>query len=165
MKFPFVRGFDPLDSTNCVTRSPHLLVLLLLLALLAVPRGVFAFQSCVESGGLSVCAQLKGTCRIDQVLPREKLPLEVDLVLLKVKNTSGEIVTISPYDFAGVTEEGRKIVLDAPIFDSIELKNKLRKKDLARGDELSGMLFFPTAFGCVRILLHTGKPPFEVLLY
>lgn len=138
---------------------------LLLLGLTLGSRTASAGTTCIESGGLEVCVNAKGPCHLSQLMPREKIPLELEMMMITIQNKSSRRVRIDPENFLGVTEGGQAVKLDIPLLQSIELRTVLRKTDLAPQAEARGYLFFPTWMGPVRTLFHRGFPTFKINLY
>ncbi len=122
-------------------------------------------DACVAANGLQICVQMKGPCDIGHLLSRETSGLRMDLFYVSILNKSNQIIKISPEDFYGVTVGGQIIALDAPFYESIELKTKLRRKDLSPQESTSGFLFFPTSHGQIRKLIHGRDPFLEVMLF
>jgi hypothetical protein len=132
----------------------------------ALPSGYpRAGESCINKGGLEVCVQDKGPCDLSQLIHGEAMNLSIEMLLVTVSNNSDRRVRIAPADFLGVTEAGQATQLDMPLFESIELRTKLKNVDLATGEQVKGYLFFPLLEGKLRILMHRGQPSFQVRLY
>ncbi|MGV8048751.1 MAG: hypothetical protein AB2L21_00140 [Anaerolineaceae bacterium] len=91
--------------------------------------------------------------------------MKMDLMHVSILNISTRSVKIIPENFYGVTEDGVVIAMDPPFYASIELKTKLRARELRPSEQVAGFLFFPTSFGMVRTLVHDGDPFIEILLY
>ena len=126
---------------------------------------VYAKDACVSVSGLQVCVQVKGPCDIGYLLSREKSGLKVDLLFVSILNKSSSRVKIVPENFYGITARGQVIAIDTPFYESIELKTKLRRKDLGPQESTTGFLFFPSSLGQIRKLVHGGDPFLEVILY
>lgn len=124
-----------------------------------------AGETCVDAKGLAVCVQTKGPCDLSRLMPREMEGLSMEMLLLTVSNQSDRRVRIDPANFLGITEAGKAIKLDMPFFESIELRTKLRKTDLAPGGQVKGYLFFPAWEGHLRTVVHKGQPAFQIRLY
>jgi hypothetical protein len=107
----------------------------------------------------------RGPCDLSRLLPREDEGLSMEMLFMTVSNTSDRRVRIDPANFMGITEAGQAIKLDMPLFESIELKTKLKKTDLAVGGQISGYLFFPAWEGHLRTVVHRGQPAFQLKLY
>jgi hypothetical protein len=97
-------------------------------------------------------------------MPRELEGLSMEMLLVEVSNGSDRRVRIDPANFLGITERGQAIQLDRELFESIELRTKLRKADLAPGGQLKGH-FFPAWEGHLRTVVHRGPPAFKIRLY
>jgi hypothetical protein len=91
--------------------------------------------------------------------------LSMEMLFMTVSNGSDRRVRIDPANFLGITERGQAIKLDMPLFESIELRTKLRKADLAPGGQVTGHLFFPAWEGHLRTVVHKGQPAFQIRLY
>jgi hypothetical protein len=139
-------------------------VLAVLLAFLA-DSTVYGKDTCVTVSGVQVCAEMKGPCDIGYLLSGEKSGLKVDLLFVSVRNKSSGRIKVLPENFYGITERGQVIAIDAPFYESIELKAKLRRKDLAPQESTAGYLFFPSSMGQIRKLVHAADPFMEILLF
>jgi hypothetical protein len=98
-------------------------------------------------------------------MPRELEGLNMEMLVVEVSNASDRRVRIDPANFLGITEGGQAIQLDRELFESIELRTKLRKADLAPGGQVKGYLFFPAWEGRLRTVVHRGQPAFQIRLY
>jgi hypothetical protein len=130
-----------------------------------VSGSAFAGETCVKAQGVEVCVQSKGPCDLSRILPKENEGLSMEMLLVTVSNGSHRRVRVDPTDFMGITETGQTLKLDTQLFESIELRTKLRKADLAAGDQVSGYLFFPAWEGHLRTVVHGGQPAFQLKLY
>lgn len=151
--FPLVKSISPLT------------MFFLILCSIGLASHAASGVTCLEQGGVEVCVQAKGPCQLPEIMPRERLPLELEMLLVTVSNKSGRRVGVDPENFVGITEDGQAVKLDRHMLQSIELRTVLRKKDLGPGEETKGHLFFPTWMGPIRTLLHRGSPSFKVNLY
>jgi hypothetical protein len=124
-----------------------------------------AGETCVTVQGLEVCVLAKGPCDLSRLLPRENEGLSMEMLFLTLSNGSERRVRIDPANFMGITEAGQAIKLDMPLFESIELKTRLKKTDLAVGGRISGYLFFPAWEGHLRTVVYRGQPAFQLKLY
>jgi hypothetical protein len=124
-----------------------------------------AGETCVNKGGVEVCVQAKGPCDLSRLMPGEMEGLSMEMLLVEVANGSDRRVRIDPANFVGVTEGGQAIKLDLPLYESIELRTRLRKTDLAPGGRVKGYLFFPAWEGRLRTVVHKGQPGFQIRLY
>lgn len=109
--------------------------------------------------------QSRGPCDVSRIMPRELEGLSMEMLSVEVKNGSERRVRIDPANFMGITEGGQAIQLDMELFESIEVRTKLRKVDLAPGGQLKGHLFFPAWEGRLRTVVHRGQPAFQIRLY
>ncbi len=146
--------------SNISLVSTTLLTLTLLISGVANAR-----ETCVTGGGLRICVDMKGPCDIFHLVAGEKSKLKLDLFYVSILNTSRRRIQIRPESFYGVSENGQAIVIDAPFYESIELKTKLRRRELAPQESTSGFLFFPSSFGRIRKLVHGVDPFLEIMLY
>lgn len=150
-----------------VSRSalPGLWVLFLSPFLVVFQDAAATRSTCASAGGVRVCVEMRGPCDLSHLLPREKTRLQMELFHVSIRNTSGVHLGILPENFYGVTVRGQVIAMDPPFYQSIELRTKLRRKNLGPGEETKGFLFFPTASGAVRTIVHGGDPYLEIMLY
>ena len=107
----------------------------------------------------------RGPCDLSRLMPGETEGLSMEMVLVEVMNGSDRRVRIDPANFVGVTECGKSIKLDVALYESIQLRTRLRKTDLAPGGRVKGHLFFPAWEGYLRTVVHTGQPGFQIRLY
>jgi hypothetical protein len=154
----------PWQETGTGMKFAHGMALLLTL-LFHVGNAFCAKQACISVDGLNVCVLMKGPCDLYHLVPNEKTNMKMDLLHISIMNTSTRTIRIRPENFHGVTVDKQAISVDAPFYDSIELKKKLIRKDLGPQEKLEGFLFFPSFFGSIRSLVHTGNPYFEIRLY
>lgn len=120
---------------------------------------------CITVEGVQVCVQPKGPCGLDQVIGGEKSKLKMEMFSVSISNRSARKVKLLPENFYGVTEQGFAVVVDAPFFDSIELKNKLRRQDLMPNGVTQGVLLLPASMGRIRTIVYGGNPSFEIGLF
>lgn len=140
--------------------------LLLILIVLLIPVGdAYSAERCVNQSGLRVCVQMKGPCDMAHLMPREKTKVKMDLFSITFLNNTERQVTIDPEHFYGITESGYAVKLDAPLYGSIELKTKLRRRELGPREQTQGHIFFPSAMGPVRTLIYEGDFLLEIQLY
>jgi hypothetical protein len=142
-----------------------LTVLWCLLCLLPPLHSVHAGETCIRTGGLEVCVQAKGSCDVSELMPRETLTMAMELFVVSLSNHSDRRVRIDPANFVAITESGQAVKLDASLFQSIEIRSKLRKTDLGPGERVKGVLLFPSLVGHLRTIAHKGQPAFEIRLY
>lgn len=141
-------------------------IFLSIVIVLLIPLGkAYSAERCVNQSGLRVCVQMKGPCDLAHLMPREKTKVKMDLFSITFLNNSERRVTIDPEHFYGITESGYAVKLDAPLYGSIELKTKLKKRDLGPREQTRGHIFFPSAMGSVRTLIYEGDFLLEIQLY
>jgi hypothetical protein len=133
--------------------------------LIGVPAALANREICVAEDGLKVCVQMRGPCDISHLVPRETNKMKMDMLYVSIENKSSHRIKVSPQDFYGITTEGHILAVDASFYDDIELKTKLRSKDLAPEEHIQGFLFFPSCFGLVRSLVHSPYPLFEIQMF
>jgi hypothetical protein len=138
---------------------------LLLAVLLITVHDAYSAERCVNQSGLRVCVQMKGPCDLAHLMPREKTKVKMDLFYITFLNNSDRRVTIDPEYFYGITASGYAVKLDAPLYASIELKTKLRRRDLGPQEQTRGHLFFPSSMGPVRTLIYEGDFLLEIQLF
>ena len=144
----------------------HTLYALGILVCVAVGGGrACGRQVCETAGGVRFCVEMKGPCALYHLVPREKTDMEMDMFHIVIVNRSDQPVKIVPEYFCGVTEDGKIIVLDPPLYESIELKKKLRAKEIRPQEQVDGFLFFPVSSGLVRSIIYCGDFYIEMLLY
>ncbi|MGV8056439.1 MAG: hypothetical protein AB2L12_00150 [Smithellaceae bacterium] len=122
-------------------------------------------EICETIEEVQFCVEKKGPCDLYHLVPREKSNVKMDMMHVSILNHSNGSVKIIPENFYGITEDGLVIAMDPPFYASIELKTKLRARELPPRERMGGFLFFPTSFGMVRTLVHDGDPFIEMLLY
>mgnify|MGYP000001289168 CR=1 FL=1 len=144
---------------------PRLFFLTLLFFLCSLRVVSAAAMSCVTQEGLEVCVQARGPVDLYHLLPHETTELQMDMFFVTVKNQSARRFRIDPVDFVGITEKGQKVRLDVPLFQSIELRTKLRKTDLGPGERVEGHLFFPSYVGRLQAIVHQARPYMQIRLY
>jgi len=124
-----------------------------------------ARQVCETARGVWFCVEMKGPCALYHLVPQEKADMKMDIFHIVITNLSDQPIKIVPEYFCGVTEEGRIVVLDPPLYESIELKKKLRTKEIGPLEHMDGFLFFPVSSGLIRTLIYSGDLYVEMLLY
>lgn len=145
---------------------PGVLILFILPLLAPLQYASAARKICISARGIKICAEMRGSCDLSQLLPREKTRLEMDLFEVSIINGSRRHLSIIPENFYGVTVQGHVIALDPPFYQSIELKTKLKRRELPPGEQMRGLLFFPrSAAGSVRTIIHGGEPYLEIMMY
>jgi hypothetical protein len=120
---------------------------------------------CISVEGVRVCVQPRGQCGIDHIIGGEKSKLRMEMFHISISNNSGRKVKVLPENFYGVTEQGLVVVLDAPFYESIELRTKLRRHDVAPNGEVKGLLLLPSSMGRIRTIVYGGNPAFEISLF
>ena len=120
---------------------------------------------CITTEGVQICVQPKGPCGLDQIIGGEKSKLKMEMFSVSISNRSGRKIKLLPENFYGVTEQGFAVVVDAPFFDSIELKNKLRRQYLMPNGVARGVLLLPSSMGRIRTIVYGGNPSFEIRLF
>lgn len=153
------------DTTVSLKGSNSRRFFALLAALLILSENAYCGERCVNQSGLRVCVQMKGPIDVAHLMPREKAKVKMDFFTITFQNNSGRRLTIDPEHFYGITESGYAVKLDAPLYESVELKSKLKRKNLAPKEQLRGDLFFPSSLGPVRTLIYEGELLLEIQLF
>lgn len=152
-----------LDSTPAI---PGLLIVIILTLIVPLQNASAARKVCTSTRGITICVEMRGPCDLSHLLPREKTQLEMDIFEVLIVNDSKCSLSVIPEDFYGVTAQGHVIAMDPPFYQSIELKTKLRRRELSPGDQTRGLLFFPrSTAGTVRTIIHSGEPYLEIMMY
>ena len=120
---------------------------------------------CVTVEKVRLCVQPRGTCTISQVIGEMESDFPMEMFQVSISNRSQRRVKILPEHFYGITEDGFAVVLDAPLFESIELRSKLRRQDIPPNGETEGVLFLPAVMGRIQTIVYAGNPVFEVKLF
>jgi hypothetical protein len=136
-----------------------------ILILQALPAAVYGLEVCIARNGLYICVEPKGPCELSHLIATETDKVKMDLFRISILNRSGDRVSIHPEKFWAVTESGRLLAMDAPLYESIQLRSKLKKTGLAAQEKTEGLLFFPSGEGAIKRLIYKGYPYFEITLY
>ena len=120
---------------------------------------------CVTIEKVRLCVQPQGTCSISHVIGKMESDFPMEVFQVSISNRSPRRVKIFPEHFYGITEDGFVVVLDTPLFDSIELRSKLTRQSIAPQMETQGVVLLPAVMGRIQTIVYSGNPVFEVKLF
>ncbi len=141
-----------------------LLALLISFLSFALPEYANSF-TCNTEKGITICVSFVGQSPISSIIPGETTPLKIGIFHVKIENRSGEVITLSPFDFYCSTLLGNAILVDEALYNKINWQAKLEKKELPPGGSVEGYLFFPILKDIVRSIVYRGSVIIEIRLF
>lgn len=106
----------------------------------------FGWEVCRTADKVAFCVRLKGQVDLYQLIPSEKKNIKMEMLEVSIVNNSNGLIRIVPEYFYAVTAEGSVIIVDPPLYESIEMKRKLKAGDVPPRSKAEGYLFFPCIF-------------------
>jgi len=121
--------------------------------------------SCVEKGGIKICASFHGSSPLSSLVPGENVSIKVDVFYVHVENNSADNLSISSSDFSCVDIVGNAATVDDALSEKIKWPKKLTKTVLKPGQSVEGYLFCPRTKYPVRVLAYQGKVIVELQMF
>ena len=122
-------------------------------------------KHCVTVDNVRICVQPRGQSGIDHFISEMKSRFQLEIFHVTISNNSPRTLYLLPEKFYGITELGVTVALDAPLYESIELRTKLKRQWLPSNAEANGLILLPAVVGRIQTIVYLGKPTFKLTLY